>query len=141
MEKITFGDGIPGYVVGPKGAPGLLVVQEWWGVTDIVKEQAQLLSVKDGYRCLIPDLYKGEIGVDAEEASHVRPSLLFLLRIFALRPILFSLRLIKLNKFVVFVRYFAAYGQARLHERSGGDEIGDTVSEGGRFPNGDTSTV
>ena len=24
------------------------------------------------YRVLIPDLYKGKVGVDAEEASHVR---------------------------------------------------------------------
>jgi len=78
MEKISFGDGLPGYIVGPKGAPGLLVVQEWWGVTDIVQEQAQLLSTKGGYRCLIPDLYKGKIGVDAEEASHLMTNLDFM---------------------------------------------------------------
>jgi len=29
------------------------------------------ISHETGYRCLIPDLYKGKIGVDAEEASHV----------------------------------------------------------------------
>lgn len=45
--------------------------QEWWGVTDEVKRQAQHLSNTKGYRVLIPDLYKGKIGVDAEEASHV----------------------------------------------------------------------
>jgi len=77
MEKVSFGDGLPGYIVGPKGAPGLLVVQEWWGVTEIVKEQAQLLSTK-GYRCLIPDIYKGKIGVDAEEASHLMSNLDFM---------------------------------------------------------------
>eukprot|EP00959_Pyramimonas_sp_CCMP1952_P285440 5968136-Pyramimonas_sp.AAC.1 len=78
MEKITFGDGLPGYICGPKGAPALLVVQEWWGVTDIVQEQAELLSTKSGYRCLIPDLYKGKIGVDAEEASHLMNNLDFM---------------------------------------------------------------
>jgi hypothetical protein len=29
------------------------------------------LKVFDIRRCLVPDLYKGKIGVDAEEASHV----------------------------------------------------------------------
>lgn len=38
--------------------------------TEIIKYQAEQLS-KQGFRCLIPDLYKGKIGVDAEEASHV----------------------------------------------------------------------
>ena len=35
-----------------------------WGVTEEIKDQAQHLI-------LIPDLYKGTVGVDAEEASHV----------------------------------------------------------------------
>ncbi len=42
-----------------------------WGVTDEIKEQAEHLSKLGSYRVLIPDLYKGSIGVDAEEASHV----------------------------------------------------------------------
>ena len=46
-------------------------MQEWWGVTDEVKRQANYLHEQKGYRVLIPDLYKGKIGVDAEEASHV----------------------------------------------------------------------
>jgi hypothetical protein len=41
------------------------------GVNDIIKELAMKISHETGYRCLIPDLYKGKIGVDAEEASHV----------------------------------------------------------------------
>ena len=44
MEKITFGDGLPGYEAGPKDAPGVVVLQEWWGVTDIIKDQAMLIS-------------------------------------------------------------------------------------------------
>lgn len=70
MEKVTFGDGLPGYEAGPKAAPGVVVLQEWWGVTDIIKDQALLIS-KEGFRVLIPDLYKGKVGVDAEEASHL----------------------------------------------------------------------
>jgi len=45
--------------------------QEWWGVTDEIKRQAQYLHEQKGYRVLIPDLYKGKLGVDAEEAGHV----------------------------------------------------------------------
>ena len=35
------------------------------------------MSEKKGYRCLVPDLYKGKIGVDAEEASHMMGNLDF----------------------------------------------------------------
>ncbi|GFR47075.1 hypothetical protein Agub_g8762 [Astrephomene gubernaculifera] len=76
MEKVTFGNGLPGYEIGEKTAPGLIVIQEWWGVNDIIKNHAETLS-KDGFRCLIPDLYKGKIGVDAEEASHLMNNLDF----------------------------------------------------------------
>lgn len=41
-------------------------------MNDIIKQQATLLQGATGYRVLIPDLYKGKIGVDKEEAHHVR---------------------------------------------------------------------
>eukprot|EP00877_Chromochloris_zofingiensis_P002020 jgi/Chrzof1/11819/Cz06g11050.t1 len=75
MEKITFGDNLPGYEAGDKSAPAVVVLQEWWGVNDMIKETAQMIS-KQGFRVLIPDLYKGKVGVDKEEASHVRDTLL-----------------------------------------------------------------
>lgn len=40
-------------------------------MTDEIKRQAQHLHDQKGYRVLVPDLYKGKIGVDAEEAGHV----------------------------------------------------------------------
>jgi carboxymethylenebutenolidase len=40
-------------------------------VNDIIKEHAHLIAEAGNFRVLIPDLYKGKIGVDAEEASHV----------------------------------------------------------------------
>ncbi|GLC38224.1 hypothetical protein PLESTB_001085600 [Pleodorina starrii] len=76
MEKITFGNGLPGYEIGDKSAPGLIVIQEYWGVNDMIQEVATLLS-KDGFRCLIPDLYKGKSTLDAEEASHLLNALDF----------------------------------------------------------------
>ena len=46
-------------------------------MTEVVKEQAAKLAAKGGFRCLIPDLYKGKVGVDAEEASHLMGALDF----------------------------------------------------------------
>ncbi|GBF90985.1 carboxymethylenebutenolidase [Raphidocelis subcapitata] len=77
MDKVEFGPSkLPGYEAGPKDAPGVIVLQEWWGITPIIKEQALMIS-KEGFRVLVPDLYKGKIGVDAEEASHLMNSLDF----------------------------------------------------------------
>ncbi len=48
--------------------PALL--QEWWGINDVIKAHAEKIA-SHGYRCLVPDLYKGKVGVDKEEAQHV----------------------------------------------------------------------
>ena len=50
------------------------VTQEWWGVTEIVKEQAAKLAAKGGFRCLIPDLYKGKIGAQTREKAPKQPN-------------------------------------------------------------------
>lgn len=75
MEKVTFGPtSIPGYEIGSKTSPAIIVLQEWWGITDNIKNQATHLS-SQGYRCLVPDLYRGKIGVNAEEAHHLMGNL------------------------------------------------------------------
>eukprot|EP00882_Tetradesmus_deserticola_P021447 GHRQ01023218.1.p2 GENE.GHRQ01023218.1~~GHRQ01023218.1.p2 ORF type:complete len:135 (+),score=34.43 GHRQ01023218.1:410-814(+) len=72
MEKVSFGSsGAVGHEAGPKDSPAVVVLQEWWGVNDIIKEHAHLIGDAGGFRVLIPDLYKGKVGVDKEEASHV----------------------------------------------------------------------
>ena len=40
-------------------------------MTDEIKGQAEHLSKLNDVRVAVLDLYKGKIGVDAEEASHV----------------------------------------------------------------------
>jgi carboxymethylenebutenolidase len=52
------------------------VIQEWWGITSEIKTHA-LHIVEQGYRVLVPDLYKGSVGVDAEEAHHLMSHLNF----------------------------------------------------------------
>jgi dienelactone hydrolase len=74
MEKIAFGPDLSGYVCGDAGNPGVVVIQEWWGVNENVKSIAKKIAAR-GYRALIPDLYRGKIGVDAEEAHHLMTNL------------------------------------------------------------------
>jgi hypothetical protein len=47
MAKVSFGDdAIPGYECGDKTLPGVIVLQEWWGVTENIKKQALYISSK-----------------------------------------------------------------------------------------------
>jgi len=69
MEKIEFGaEKLPGYIAGPVGAPGVICLQEAWGVTDEMKEFSIKIASK-GYRVLLPDLYK----VQGTAAFHGSP--------------------------------------------------------------------
>ncbi|XP_072993587.1 uncharacterized protein [Typha latifolia] len=64
------------YVVGKENAPGIVVLQEWWGVDFEIKNHALDISQMDqGYRALIPDLYRGKVGLDAAEAQHLMEGL------------------------------------------------------------------
>jgi carboxymethylenebutenolidase len=64
------------YVVGKEDAPGIVVLQEWWGVDFEIKNHALAISQFDnGYKTLIPDLYRGKVGLDAAEAQHLMDGL------------------------------------------------------------------
>jgi len=62
-----------GFLVTPDGKgpfPALVVVQEWWGLTDWVKGQARALA-KEGYVALAVDLYRGKSTASQEEAHQL----------------------------------------------------------------------
>ena len=63
------------YVSKPKGkAKGaMLVVHEWWGLTDWVKHMADRLA-NEGYLALAVDLYKGKVTRDPKEAMSLMQS-------------------------------------------------------------------
>jgi carboxymethylenebutenolidase len=68
-----------GYLAAPSAgdkAPGVVVIQEWWGVNEQIKGVADRLS-ELGYRALVPDLYKGKVTLDAAEAKHLMTNLNF----------------------------------------------------------------
>jgi len=81
MTSYTRPDGksVSGYLAEPAQgakAPGMVVIQEWWGLTDQIKGVADRLA-KAGYRALVPDLYRGKIALEANEAKHLMEGLNF----------------------------------------------------------------
>lgn len=56
-----------GYLALPKGrrGPGVIVVQEWWGLDSGIKEMADRLAA-EGFVALAPDLYHGELAEHTE---------------------------------------------------------------------------
>jgi len=73
------GKGVAGYLAEPaKGsaAPGMVVIQEWWGLNDQIKGVADKLAAA-GYRALVPDLYRGKVAHEANEAEHLMKDLNF----------------------------------------------------------------
>ncbi|XP_020238418.1 uncharacterized protein LOC109817550 [Cajanus cajan] len=64
------------YVVGKEDAPGIVVIQEWWGVDFEIKNHAVKISqLGTGFKALIPDLYRGKVGLDTAEAQHLMDGL------------------------------------------------------------------
>jgi carboxymethylenebutenolidase len=57
-------------------APGIVVLQEWCGVDEFIKDVAARPSAA-GYRALVPDFYRGKVAVEAAEAEHLMKALDF----------------------------------------------------------------
>lgn len=64
----------PAWLTGPKSGPGVVVLQEWWGLNAQIKGVAERVA-KAGFRALVPDLYHGKVASDADEASHLMDTL------------------------------------------------------------------
>jgi carboxymethylenebutenolidase len=73
-SDVTFTSGkeqVKGFLAVPEGKgpfPAIVVIQEWWGLNDWVKDQAKRLA-KEGYVTLAPDLYRGKVATDMQTAS------------------------------------------------------------------------
>jgi carboxymethylenebutenolidase len=72
------GQPVTGYLAEPAGGsgPGVVVIQEWWGLNDQIRGVADRLAAA-GYVALVPDLYRGKSTVEAEEAHHLMSGLNF----------------------------------------------------------------
>ena len=66
---ITFKSGddeVKGFLAEPDGKgpfPAIVVIQEWWGLTDWIKDNAKHFA-EQGYVALAPDLYRGKVTDD-----------------------------------------------------------------------------
>ncbi len=62
VEFPSNGNMATGYLSVPPGGPGpgLVVIQEWWGLNDQIKRTADRFA-EAGYTALVPDLYHGRV--------------------------------------------------------------------------------
>ena len=59
------------YMPSGKGPfPGLIVIPEWWGLNDWVKEQASKFA-EEGYVALAFDVYRGKVATTPDEAHEL----------------------------------------------------------------------
>jgi carboxymethylenebutenolidase len=72
-ETVSYNSGtetVNGYLALPSGAgkhPAIIVIHEWWGLNDWVKQQAEKFAGQ-GYVALAVDLYRGQTGKTPDEA-------------------------------------------------------------------------
>src|SRR5262245_56380159 len=75
-KEITYKSGdesVKGMLYTPKGNgpfPAIIVIHEWWGLNDWVKEQAAKLA-DEGYVALAVDLYRGKVASNPDEAHQL----------------------------------------------------------------------
>lgn len=67
VEFASNGGTCTGYLVGD-GGPGVIVIQEWWGLVDHIKDVADRLAA-EGFTALAPDLYHGSVTTEPDAAG------------------------------------------------------------------------
>lgn len=65
-----------GYLAVPESGsgPGLLVIQEWWGLVDHIRDVCDRFAA-EGFVALAPDLYHGETTTEPDEAGKLMMAL------------------------------------------------------------------
>src|ERR1700730_8653058 len=64
---------IGGYLATPEKPgryPGIVVIHEWWGLNDWVKQETEKLAA-EGFVALAVDLYRGKVATDMSEAHEL----------------------------------------------------------------------
>ncbi len=71
------GGSTKGYLaMAGEGRPGVVVIQEWWGLNDQICGVADRFA-RAGYNALAPDLYEGRVTSEPDEANHMMDGLDF----------------------------------------------------------------
>ena len=72
-EDVVYYESTSGYLSKPTESgkyPGVVMIHEWWGLTDNIKSTAQQLA-SEGYVVLAVDLYNGEVAKTPERAREL----------------------------------------------------------------------
>jgi carboxymethylenebutenolidase len=81
-EIISFdvqGQSNSGYLALPPGTgpwPGVVVIQEWWGLDEHIKSIADRFAA-EGFAAIAPDLYNGQVAAEPDEAKKLRMALVW----------------------------------------------------------------
>ncbi len=78
-QNVSFpsnGNTAHGYLATPASGsgPGVVVIQEWWGLDDHIADIADRLAA-EGFVALAPDLFGGTVAHDADEAGQIMSAL------------------------------------------------------------------
>ena len=65
-----------GYLALPESGrgPGVVVLQEWWGVNDQIREVCDRFA-SEGFVALAPDIYRGVVTREPDEAARLMMAL------------------------------------------------------------------
>ncbi len=76
VEFASNGEAAPGYLALPDSGsgPGVIVIQEWWGLVDHIVEVADRFAA-EGFTALAPDLYHGESTSSPDDAGRLMMAL------------------------------------------------------------------
>ena len=76
MVQFPFdGGNTGGYLATPKqGGPGVIVIQEWWGLVDHIKDVCDRFA-EEGFVALAPDMYHGKTTKSPDEAGKLMMAL------------------------------------------------------------------
>lgn len=67
------GAAAPGYLAAPvldRAVPGVVLIQEWWGIDEHIKDVAGRLAA-EGFVVVAPDLYRGEVAREPSDARRL----------------------------------------------------------------------
>lgn len=67
------GSDVPGYLARPdddKIYPGVVVIQEWWGLNDHIRDVTERVA-RAGYIAVSPDLYRGQVANEPDDARRL----------------------------------------------------------------------
>ena len=71
-EAVNYGPAV-GFLAQPRKEgkyPAVVMIHEWWGLNDNIKEMARSLAA-EGYVVLAVDLYNGKVGKNSTEAGQL----------------------------------------------------------------------